>query len=74
MIVFERQDRDLQTPEPKKILTKELAEAFHLIETGMAKLEDQDHNRFTQFFHTVTKSLSCYKVIYDEKKLCGNLP
>ncbi|XP_078069697.1 cytosolic 5'-nucleotidase 1A-like [Mustelus asterias] len=37
MIAFEEEGRDQETSEPKKFLTKELAEAFRLIEAGMSK-------------------------------------
>ncbi|XP_043557071.1 tigger transposable element-derived protein 1-like [Chiloscyllium plagiosum] len=70
MIAFEEEGRVLETPEPNRFLTKELAEAFHLIETGMAKLEEQDPNieRFTKIYRTFTNGLSCCKAIYNEKK------
>nr|XP_033817050.1 tigger transposable element-derived protein 1-like [Geotrypetes seraphini] len=60
----------LDTPEQKKFMTKELAEAFRLIEAGMAKLEEQDPNteRFTKVYRAVNEDLSCYKTIYNEKK------
>nr|XP_033817702.1 tigger transposable element-derived protein 1-like isoform X1 [Geotrypetes seraphini] len=61
---------ELDMPEQKKFTTKELAEAFRLIEAGMAKLEEQDPNteRFTKVYRAVSKDLSCYKAIYNEKK------
>ncbi|GCC28996.1 hypothetical protein chiPu_0007431 [Chiloscyllium punctatum] len=67
MIAFEEEGQVLETPEPNRFLTKELAEAFHLIETGMAKLEEQDPNaeRFTKIYQIF---LSCCKAIYNEKK------
>ncbi|GCC23182.1 hypothetical protein chiPu_0001575 [Chiloscyllium punctatum] len=51
MIAFEEEGWDLEIPEPKKVLTKDLAKAFCLIEARMAKLEKQDPNveRFTKF-------------------------
>ena len=69
MIAFEEEGRDRETPEPKTFLT-ELAEAFRLIEAGMAKLEEQDPNaeRFTKVYRIVTDGLSCYKAIYNEKE------
>nr|XP_006132847.1 tigger transposable element-derived protein 1-like isoform X1 [Pelodiscus sinensis]XP_006132848.1 tigger transposable element-derived protein 1-like isoform X2 [Pelodiscus sinensis]XP_006132849.1 tigger transposable element-derived protein 1-like isoform X3 [Pelodiscus sinensis] len=67
------ENQDLETPQLKKFSTKELADAFQLIEAGMAKLEEQDPEteRFEKVDRTVTEGLRCYWAIYDEgeKKL-----
>ncbi|GCC27024.1 hypothetical protein chiPu_0005445 [Chiloscyllium punctatum] len=70
MIAFEEERLDLETPEPKKLLMNKLTEAFHLIEAGMAKLEEQDLNaeRFTKVYRIVIDGLSCYKTICNKKK------
>ncbi|XP_053413462.1 PRKR-interacting protein 1 isoform X2 [Nycticebus coucang] len=67
---FREENRDLETPESKKFSTKELADAFRLIEAGMAKLEEQDpdRERFAKVYCTVSEGLRCYRAIYDEKK------
>ncbi|XP_072270768.1 tigger transposable element-derived protein 1-like [Pyxicephalus adspersus] len=69
MIACSKEKQDLGT-QTKKFCTKELADAFRLIESGMAKLEGQDPDteRFTKVYRTVTDGLRCYKAIYDEKK------
>lgn len=44
MRAFEEEGWDLKSPESKRGLAKELAEAFPLIKAGMAKSEEQDTN------------------------------
>ncbi|XP_072263547.1 tigger transposable element-derived protein 1-like [Pyxicephalus adspersus] len=78
IIAFSEENQDPGTP-TKKFSTKELADAFRLIDAGMAKFEEQDPDteRFTKVYQTVTEGLACYKAIYDEKnydELCANLP
>uniref|UniRef100_A0A2D4F2Q6 Uncharacterized protein n=1 Tax=Micrurus corallinus TaxID=54390 RepID=A0A2D4F2Q6_MICCO len=55
---------------PKNCRTEEIfdkrAEAFCLIEGGTAKLEEQELN--TKVHCIISKGLSYYKAIYDEKK------
>ncbi|XP_053568008.1 tigger transposable element-derived protein 1-like [Bombina bombina] len=69
-IELREETQDIETPQLKKFLTKELADAFRLIEAGMAKLEEQDSDteRFAKVYRTVTEGLKCYRAIYDEKK------
>lgn len=64
------ENQDLETPQLKKFSTRELADAFCLIEAGMAKLEEQDPDteRFEKVYRTVTEGLRCYGAIYDEEK------
>ncbi|KAF7235282.1 Tigger transposable element-derived protein 1 [Varanus komodoensis] len=64
------EEQDIESPEPKRFVTKELAEGFRLAEAAMAKFEEQDPNteRFTKVYRAVTEALSCYKAIYDKKK------
>lgn len=44
--------RKRNTPEPRQFRVKELADTFHLVETRMAKFEEQDSNakRFTKVY------------------------
>lgn len=60
MIEFKEENWDLEIPKLKKFSTKELADAFCLIEAGMAKLEEQnpDTERLTKVYRTVTEGLS----------------
>ncbi|XP_072000501.1 tigger transposable element-derived protein 1-like [Engystomops pustulosus] len=69
-LAFTEENQEMETPNPKKFSKKELANAFSLIEAGMAKLEEQDPDteRFNKVYRTVTEGLRCYKAIYDEKK------
>lgn len=70
MAAFSEENQDLETPTLKKFSTKRLSDAFHLVEAGMAKLEEQDPDteRFTKVYRTVTDGLRCYRAIYDEIK------
>lgn len=69
-IEFREETQGLETPQTKKFSTKALANAFDLIEAGMANLEEQDSDteRFAKVYRAVTEGLKCYKTIYEEKK------
>ena len=64
------QEEEADTAEPKKFALKELSEVFSLAETMMVKLENQDPDteRFTKVYRGVMEQLSCYRIIYEEKK------
>nr|XP_060616419.1 tigger transposable element-derived protein 1-like isoform X2 [Anolis sagrei ordinatus] len=70
MIPFKEETPELEMATLKKFSTKKLADAFCLIEAGMAKLEEQDPDaaRFAKAYCAVTDSLRCYRAIYAEKK------
>uniref|UniRef100_UPI00358E7BA4 tigger transposable element-derived protein 1-like isoform X2 n=1 Tax=Myxine glutinosa TaxID=7769 RepID=UPI00358E7BA4 len=60
----------VETPPPKRFMTKQMAKAFRMIDSALALFEEQDVNcsRFASVSRTVNNGLSCYKQIYDEKK------
>ncbi|XP_053571656.1 tigger transposable element-derived protein 1-like [Bombina bombina] len=70
-IELREETQDIETPQLKKFLTKELADAFRLIEAGMAKLEEQDSDteRFAKVHRTVTEGLKCYRAMRKRKAL-----
>nr|XP_060616644.1 uncharacterized protein LOC132766276 [Anolis sagrei ordinatus] len=69
-VMIKQEDWDLETPKLKSFSTNGLADAFRLIEAGMAKLEEQDPDteRFAKVFRTISKVLRCYRAIYDEEE------
>ncbi|KAM4694159.1 tigger transposable element-derived protein 1-like isoform 1-T2 [Discoglossus pictus] len=75
-LIEAQEHEEQEDPEPRKFTTKQLAEAFRLIEAGFAKLEEQDPNteRFTKVYRAVSENISCYKAIYEEKKRLCNKP
>lgn len=67
MIAFKEEDWDLKTPEPQKVLMKELDEAFHFIESGMAE-QDLNAKRFTKVYYIVIKDLSSIRSFMMRKR------
>ncbi|XP_062829286.1 uncharacterized protein LOC107983704 [Anolis carolinensis] len=69
-VIAKEENWELETPKLKSFSINGLAEAFQLIQAGMAKLEEQDPDteRFAKVFRTISKVLRCYRAIYDEEE------
>uniref|UniRef100_A0A8C9WRD6 HTH CENPB-type domain-containing protein n=1 Tax=Scleropages formosus TaxID=113540 RepID=A0A8C9WRD6_SCLFO len=71
----EEEMQDVDAPAAAKRFTvKGLAEAFHLIDAALAKIEAMDPNteRFESFRQSIFTDLSSYRAIYYEKQLAAN--
>ncbi|KAK8738194.1 hypothetical protein OTU49_004097 [Cherax quadricarinatus] len=66
----EEQEKPDESVPSKKFEMKTMAEAFSLIEKGLRVFELQDPNtkRFSKVLTGVNNSISCYHLIYDEKR------
>ena len=60
--------KDIATPEPKRLASKDLVEGFALIEEGVAKFEVEypDMERYIKVVREVSDCLQYYKKIWEE--------
>ena len=66
----ERQEEEEVTEEPKRFTTQEIARGFSLFEEALLVFETLKPNvkQYMNFAAAVQNAISCYCIIYDEKK------